>query len=79
MKYTSIFFIATILLLISSISPQNNSIKPEVIVGILLDGRWGGDKVALDELILQCNELLSGEFNIKFPENKILSGDWDLR
>jgi len=27
---------------------------------------------------LQCNQLLSGEFNIKFPENKLLSGDWDL-
>ncbi|MFC2094422.1 TolC family protein, partial [Bacteroidota bacterium] len=39
---------------------------------------WEGDKLALDELILQCNELLKGEFNIKFPENKILSGDWDL-
>ncbi len=78
MKSTSIFFITITLLLISSISSQNKSVKPEVIVGILLDGRWDGDKVALDELILQCNELLSAEFNIKFPENKILSGDWDL-
>ncbi len=78
MKSTSIFFIAITLLLISSISSQNKSVKPEVIVGILLDGRWDGDKVALDELILQCNELLSAEFKIKFPENKILSGDWDL-
>ena len=78
MKSTSIFFIAITLLLISSIYPQNNNVKPVVIVGILLDGRWEGDKAALDELILQCNELLSEEFKIKFPESKILSGDWDL-
>ena len=67
MKSTSIFLTLIIFLAISSLYPQNNDVKPEVIVGILLDGRWGGDKVALDELILQCNELLSGEFNIKFP------------
>lgn len=78
MKSNSIFLLAITLLLISSIFPQNNNIKPYVTIGILLDGRWEGDKVALDELILQCNELLSGEFNIKFPENKLLSGDWDL-
>ncbi|MCK5591213.1 MAG: hypothetical protein KAI72_04585, partial [Candidatus Pacebacteria bacterium] len=78
MKSTSIFLLVLILLLISTSSPQNNNVIPEVIVGILLDGRWEGDKVALDELILQCNELLRGEFNIKFPENKLLSGDWDL-
>jgi outer membrane protein TolC len=57
---------------------QDNNEKPEVIVGILLDGRWEGDKPALDELILQSSELLKGEFNIKFPEDKILSGDWDF-
>jgi outer membrane protein TolC/ABC-type uncharacterized transport system substrate-binding protein len=47
-------------------------------VGLLLDGKWQGDKAALDELILQCNELLLGEFDIKFPEDKILSGDWEI-
>jgi outer membrane protein TolC/ABC-type uncharacterized transport system substrate-binding protein len=78
MKSTSIFIIAFALLTSSPIFPQTNNLKPDVIVGILLDGRWEGDKLALDELILQCNELLKGEFNIKFPENKILSGDWDL-
>jgi outer membrane protein TolC len=78
MKTTSIFFLLITPLFISSIIPQNDNVKPEVIVGILLDGRWEGDKTALDELILQCNELLSGEFNIKFPDNKLLSGDWDL-
>jgi len=78
MKSTSIFLIAITLLTISSFYPQNNKVQPEVIIGILLDGRWEGDKVALNELILQCNQLLSGEFNIKFPENKLLSGDWDL-
>jgi outer membrane protein TolC/ABC-type uncharacterized transport system substrate-binding protein len=75
----SIFiFLILITLLISSVFPQNNDLPPEVIVGMLLDGRWEGDKFALDELILQCNELLRGEFDIKFPENKRLSGDWDL-
>jgi len=78
MKSTSIFIIAFALLTSSPIFPQTNNLKPDVIVGILLDGRWEGDKLALDELILQCNELLRGEFNIKFPEDKILSGDWEL-
>ena len=73
MKSYSIFVLAFALLIISQILPQTIDVKPKVIVGILLDGRWEGDKVALDELILQCNELLRGEFNIKFPEDKILS------
>ncbi|MGB5893907.1 MAG: TolC family protein [Ignavibacteriaceae bacterium] len=78
MKSYSIFVITFALLTISSILSQTNNVKPEVIVGILLDGRWEGDKVALDELILQCSELLRGEFNINFPEDKIRSGDWEL-
>jgi outer membrane protein len=78
MKSIFIFLILISLLSISLINPQNNNSKPEVVVGILLDGKWQGDKPALDELILQCNELLSGEFDIKFPENKILSGEWNL-
>ena len=78
MKSYSIFIAILVCLFSSSIFSQVNNENLEVVVGILLDGRWEGDKVALDELILQCNELLKGEFNIKFPENKILSGDWDL-
>jgi outer membrane protein TolC/ABC-type uncharacterized transport system substrate-binding protein len=75
----SIFIILILIALyIPSVIPQNNISKPEVVVGILLDGRWEGDKIALDELILQCNELLSGEFDIKFPEEKLVYGVWDI-
>ncbi|MEJ2196203.1 MAG: TolC family protein [Ignavibacteriaceae bacterium] len=78
MKSIFIFLILISLLSISLINAQNNNSKPEVVIGILLDGKWQGDKIALDELILQCNELLRGEFDIKFPENKILYGEWNL-
>jgi outer membrane protein TolC/ABC-type uncharacterized transport system substrate-binding protein len=77
MKSTSIFAITLALLNVSPTLSQNNNFKPDVTIGILLDGRWEGDNAALDELILQCNELLGGEFKINFPESKILSGDWD--
>jgi outer membrane protein TolC/ABC-type uncharacterized transport system substrate-binding protein len=78
MKSYSILIACLICLFNPIILSQINDSQPEVIVGILLDGRWEGDRLALDELFLQCNELLKGEFNIIFPENKILSGDWDL-
>ena len=78
MKSTSIFFIAITLLLISSISSQNKSVKPEVIVGILLDGRWEGDKIALSELELQTKILLDDEYAVEFPKSKIIYGDWSI-
>jgi outer membrane protein TolC/ABC-type uncharacterized transport system substrate-binding protein len=78
MRTTSKLILIITSIFISLTFPQKNINNSDITIGILLDGRWEGDKFALDELILQCNELLSGEFNIKFPENKILSGDWDL-
>lgn len=78
MKSASIILIVFALLLVPNVSAQSDDLHQDVTIGILLDGRWAGDKVALEELYLQCNELLGGEFDISFPENKLLSGDWDL-
>jgi len=78
MKSSSIFILALILLLISTSSPQNNNLKPDVTIGVLLDGKWESDEMALNELEKQTKTLLEDEYYVHIPETKIIDGNWDI-
>ncbi len=78
MKSNSIFVNTFALLTISQILPQNNNVKPEVTIGILLDGGWEYDEMALNELEKQTKTLLEDEYDVRIPESKIIDGNWDI-
>jgi len=78
MKSNSIVVFTFALLIISPILPQTNNLKPEVTIGILLDGGWEYDEFALNELEKQTKTLLEDEYDIHIPESKIINGNWDI-
>ncbi|MFC2103656.1 ABC transporter substrate binding protein, partial [Bacteroidota bacterium] len=70
--FTFISFLFT-----SFLFPQPTD-KPVVTIGLLLDGRWEADEIALNELKKQTNILLEDEFTILFPESKLVYGEWNI-
>lgn len=78
MKSIPIFIILISFLLISSAIPQNNNSKPDVTIGVLLDGKWESDEMALNELEKQTKTLLEDEYDVHIPESKIIDGNWDI-
>lgn len=47
-----------------------------VRVGVVLDGPVKREFLSLDQIVKEIRDLTSGEFNILFPENKIVHGNW---
>ncbi|MEZ4485085.1 MAG: TolC family protein [Syntrophotaleaceae bacterium] len=47
-------------------------------VGIVLDGPWAGNEPLLELFKDEILALTSGEFQVRFPEDKIAIGDWSL-
>lgn len=52
--------------------------KPVVTIGLLLDGKWESDELALTELKKQANILFGDEFSIQCPESKLIYGGWNI-
>lgn len=48
-------------------------------IGIVLDGPWAREQHLVKMLQDEVIELTSGEFDVRFPEDKILHGNWTLK
>ncbi len=47
-----------------------------VRIGVVLDGPWEGNDSVMRLFQSEINELLKGEFDIRFPERATLTADW---
>ncbi len=50
---------------------------PTVTVGLLLDGQWENNEKSIVMLATEVKDLLSDEYDIRFPAGKIINGNWD--
>ena len=65
--YLYIFFI---------LSPSSVLAADTVRVGIVLDGPIKREILPIDQISKEVKELIAGEFNIEFPQDKIVHGNW---
>jgi outer membrane protein TolC/ABC-type uncharacterized transport system substrate-binding protein len=77
MKSTSILIVFIICLFNPLILSQTNN-KPVVTIGLLLDGGWESNEMALNELEKQTKTLLEDEYDVHIPESKIIDGNWNI-
>lgn len=50
--------------------------RPVIQVGVLFDGPWEGNADLLKLFRAEIDELLSREFDVRFPADRILGGNW---
>jgi outer membrane protein TolC/ABC-type uncharacterized transport system substrate-binding protein len=50
--------------------------KPLVHIGIVVDGYWERDQELMELLKTEILSLTEGEFDVRFPEDKIIYADW---
>lgn len=48
-------------------------------IGIVLDGPWAREQHLIQMLQDEITGLTSGEFDVRFPEQKVLHGNWTLK
>ncbi len=58
---------------------QNNSLKGNVTIGIVVDGEWDLNTPVLNNLEKELKDALSQQATILIPKEKILIGDWTLK
>ncbi len=49
---------------------------PEIRIGVILDGPWTGNDSLLELFKTEILALTKGEFDVSFPEDTIMIGDW---
>ena len=47
-------------------------------IGLVIDGSWGENAAMLESIQEEILALTTGEFEVRFPEAKILQADWQL-
>ncbi|MEM7027004.1 MAG: TolC family protein [Pseudomonadota bacterium] len=52
--------------------------KESVTIAIVLDGPIAREFLPIEQIISEINDLSGNEFDIKFPESKILNGNWQV-
>lgn len=51
--------------------------QPRVVnIGVVLDGPWRGNTLIASVIQQEINDLTGGEFDVRFPADKLLTGDW---
>jgi outer membrane protein len=71
----AIFF----LVIVGLSSAQNNSLKGNVTIGIVVDGKWDLNSKVLPDFEKELKDALSQQATVSIPKNKILIGDWTLK
>ncbi len=46
-------------------------------IGVIIDGPWGGNTMITEIVQKEVLDLTEGEFNIEFPPDKMIVGDWN--
>ena len=56
--------------------PATAAAQKVVRIGTVVDGTWARDQDLIDTMIKEITGMAGREFNVRFPEEKQLSGDW---
>ncbi len=72
----SLGLIVSLLILISLMLPQTRENLSVVRIGMVLDGYWERNEEYLSLFRSEILELTRGEFEVQFPENKLIIADW---
>ena len=54
------------------------AVRPEVVVGVVMDGPWVGHEALRSLYELEMHELLDAEFEVRFPADKRRLAEWSL-
>ena len=82
--YRSLFKFFALVLCVGAIgwSPdtlaQDAAGLPEVVIGIVMDGPFYQDRDIRNQVEIEIHALTSREFNVQFPAENQLLGDWSL-
>ncbi|MFC1528915.1 TolC family protein, partial [Candidatus Latescibacterota bacterium] len=76
-KYVIIVMVFFIFAILGSVpDAQENMQKREVTIGVVLDGPWDRNDEIFALFKKEIYDLLSREFDIRFPSDKSIIGDW---
>ncbi len=80
MNYRRYICVFIALLLIASLGfPQTRKQLPVVRIGMVMDGSYELNEEYLSFFLNEILELTRGEFDVKFPEDKLLMADWTAK
>ena len=54
------------------------AVAAPVRIGVVLDGPWSGNELLLELFKSEVVTLTSGEFQVVFPDDKIVTGEWTM-
>ncbi|MFC1538621.1 TolC family protein [Candidatus Latescibacterota bacterium] len=76
-KYVLIMMIFfNIFILSSVVNAQQNDLKRTVTIGVVIDGPWDRNEEVYVLFENEINNLLSNEFDVRFPSEKTIVCDW---
>ncbi|NIO19676.1 MAG: hypothetical protein GTN76_02730, partial [Candidatus Aenigmarchaeota archaeon] len=80
MNYRRYICIFIAILIFSSLGfPQARQKLPVVQIGTVLDGDYELNEAYLSFFLKEIIELTRGEFDIKFPKDKLILADWTAK
>ena len=75
---STVLILALLLLGLPTPARSEESSLPEVTIGIVVDGPWERNDEVRDLTRSEILALTEGEFDVRFPDEYYLSGDWSL-
>jgi outer membrane protein TolC/ABC-type uncharacterized transport system substrate-binding protein len=75
-------YFCLVLAFLGALSPafsQSQQNQPVIHIGIVMDGYWELNEQYLSLLKKEILDLTSGEFDVRFPEKKLILSDWTAR
>ncbi len=70
------FLVLAVLGILGTAFPQSPKSQPVIHIGIVMDGYWELNERYLSLLKKEILDLTSGEFDVRFPEDKLIVSDW---
>ena len=68
-----VILVVCLVCLVASSGPAQ---RPTAVVGIVIDGSWERNEEIRETFEREITQVLRAEFDVRFPEDKRLSGDW---
>lgn len=65
-----------LMIVVCLISPSNASDPGAITIGIIVDGPWERNDVILEMTRQEVLALTEGEFDVRFPQDKMIVADW---
>ncbi|MEE9168454.1 MAG: hypothetical protein V3U73_01740, partial [bacterium] len=59
---------------------QQTNAQPRVVrIGVVVDGPWEGNEYVRGLSQQEIGDLLRGEFDVRFPDDKYIIADWSIQ